>query len=469
LTGFTPDAAPYVPLATVLEAAKLQGKATGLVATSTISHATPAGYAAHNYNRNDETNITEQMVYNDIDVVFGGGAMNLFPTGTTYTTSFGASWSGVRNDGENLYQALISRGYKFVDSKDTMTALKTGKAWGLFSPSSMQADIDRAVFAPTEPSLAEMTSKALQLLSQDKDGFFIMIEGSQVDWADHANDPIYDVTDFLAFDEAVGVALNFAQKDGQTLVMAFPDHNCGGLTIGSYYQDKNAIGHAYTATTIEDVVAPLKKMDITSTGLRAKLAGITDSQQMADVINQYWHFGLTAANVDAIKALQAGSPEKAPVSIDYAISEYVSTKYTVFGWTTHGHTGEDVPLWAWGPKDSAPVGHFENTDLALLVAQALDFSLNKAGKELYVNAADAFLPGQLFFNRTDPLNAVLQITVNGKTAYLPVNKDLMTVSTSFGYTKTYMLKGITVFSPDRSITPLTDRVYIPQQVVQLLK
>lgn len=70
LTGFTPDAAPYVPLATILETSKLQGKATGLVATSTVSHATPAGYAAHNYNRNDEQDITEQMVYNDIDVVF---------------------------------------------------------------------------------------------------------------------------------------------------------------------------------------------------------------------------------------------------------------------------------------------------------------------------------------------------------------------------------------------------------------
>ena len=104
LTGFTPDAAPYVPLATVLEASKLQGKSTGLVATSTVSHATPAGYAAHNYNRNDELDIIEQMVYNNIDVVFGGGASELFPKGQNYTTSFGATWTGSRTDNENLYK-----------------------------------------------------------------------------------------------------------------------------------------------------------------------------------------------------------------------------------------------------------------------------------------------------------------------------------------------------------------------------
>ena len=300
----------------------------------------------------------------------------------------------------------------------------------------MQADIDRAMFAPTEPSLAEMATKAIQLLSKDKDGFFLMVEGSQVDWADHANDPIYDVTDFLAFDDAVGVALNFARNNGNTLVMAFPDHNCGGLTIGSYYQDKNAISHAYTATTIEDVVAPLQKMDITSTGLKAKLAGITDSQQMADIINQYWHFGLTAADVDDIKAIVAGSstatgfPAKAPTSLDYAISEYVCMKYTPFGWTTHGHTGDDVPLWAWGPKDSTPVGHYDNTDMAKIAASSLNLNLDKAQTRLYVSASEAFAPNQLTFITTDPANPVLQIKANGKTATLPISKDTITITYS---------------------------------------
>jgi alkaline phosphatase len=129
------------------------------------------GYPAHNYNRGDEQDITEQMVYNDIDVVFGGGAMNLFPKGQTYITSFGASWIGTRVDGENLYQVLLDRGYSFIDSNAEMSSVNSGKVWGLFATSSMQADIDRATFAPTEPSLADMTSKAIQLLSKDKTAF----------------------------------------------------------------------------------------------------------------------------------------------------------------------------------------------------------------------------------------------------------------------------------------------------------
>jgi alkaline phosphatase len=464
LTGYTPNAASYVPLATVLEASKLQGKATGLIATSTISHATPAAYAAHNHNRGDEQDIIEQMVYNDVDVVFGGGAAMLFPKNQNYTTSFGANWTGTRNDGENLLDTLTSRGYKFVDSQTSLNALRSGKAWGLFAPSSMQPDMDRTMFAPNEPSLAEMTKKAIQLLSKDRDGFFLMVEGSQVDWADHANDPIYDVTDFLAFDDAVGVALDFAKKDGQTLVMAFPDHNCGGLTIGSYYQDKNAIGHSYTATTIEDVVNPLKGMQVTSTGLAKLVAGKTNAETR-DIINQYWSLSLTLDDIEAIKALTVASSKRAAVSLDYAISEYVCQKYTVFGWTTHGHTGEDVPLWAWGPKDSAPVGHYDNTDMAKIAADTLGLSLSRTQSKLYVNVTAAFKPNQWILNTTDPANPVLQFTLNGKTAYLPISKDVMTVQYSNGYTKTFNLEGLVIRAPMIN----SNQVFVPQQVITILK
>jgi alkaline phosphatase len=469
LTGYTPTAEPYVPLATVLEAAELSGKATGLIATSTISHATPAGFAAHNYNRGDEADITEQMVYNDVDVVLGGGAANLFPKNYKYNTTFGSTWTGSRADGENLYQALLDRGYSFVDSATSMSQVSNGKVWGLFAASSMQAEVDRATFAPSEPSLAEMTTKALQLLSKDKDGFFLMVEGSQVDWANHANDPIYAVEDFLAFDEAVGVALNYAKNDGHTLVLAFPDHETGGLSLGNYYQDTNTIKHAYTATTIQDVISPLQKMDISSTGLKAKLTGITDSAQMASVINQYWHFNLTTADVEGIKAIMngtstaAGQQGKAATSLDYAISEYVSAKYTVFGWTTHGHTGGDVPLWAWGPKNT-PTGHFDNTDMAKIAADALNVNLDTAQNELYVNVSSVFKAGEWSLNTTDPANPVLVISHDGKNATLPVSKDTITIATSRGYTRTYNLEGLTIRAPMIS----SNQVFISQEAVDLL-
>ncbi len=171
---------PYKPVATVLEAARLKRKAVGLVATSRITHATPASFAAHIHDRNDENEIMEQLVYQNIDVVFGGGKRHLLPT----------AQGGARTDNENLLETLTARGYQFVGTKDEMEAVTSNRVWGLFDSSHMQPDIDRAEFAPSQPSLAEMTAKAIDLLSRDRQGFFLMVEGSQVDWAGHANDPI---------------------------------------------------------------------------------------------------------------------------------------------------------------------------------------------------------------------------------------------------------------------------------------
>jgi alkaline phosphatase len=451
LTGYTPDADPYAPLATILEAAKLAGKSTGLIATSTISHATPAAYASHNYNRGDENDIIEQMVYNEVDVVFGGGASKLFPSGTTYTTSFGDTWTGSRTDGDNLYQTLMDRGYMFVDSKETMTSLISGRAWGMFASDAMQPDIDRAEFAPTEPSLAEMTSQAIQLLSANRNGFFLMVEGSQVDWANHANDPIYAATDFLAFDDAVGVALNFALQDGNTLVLAFPDHNTGGMTIGSYYQDTNAIGHSYTKLTVEDVVNPLKGMQITSQGLVTKLDGVTDNAEIKAIFQEWWGLEITDDDIAAMDLTDY-----------YSISEYICEAYTAFGWTTHGHDGSDVPLWAYSTDGNTPVGHFDNTELAYLASDALGLDFTAAQETLYVKASDVYSASQLTFNMNDPANPVLEIRTNGGvTATLPASKDIMTVSHG-NQVQTYNLDGLVVYSSQ------IDEFFIPQEVIDLL-
>jgi alkaline phosphatase len=117
LTGFKPTAEPYAPVASILEAAQLRGKATGLVATSRITHATPAAFGSHIQDRGCNNDIMEHLVYNNIDVVLGGGARHLIPKGETYTTRFGAEWDGKRTDGENLMDVLIDRGYMFIDNK----------------------------------------------------------------------------------------------------------------------------------------------------------------------------------------------------------------------------------------------------------------------------------------------------------------------------------------------------------------
>ncbi len=461
LTGFTPTAQPYVPLATVLEGAKLEGKATGLVATSTVSHATPASFGAHTPLRDKETEITKQLVYQDIDVVFGGGFQNLIGNTETYTTSFGATWAGVRDDGQNLYKELLDREYQFVDSRSGMLSLSSGKAWGLFATGlGMAADINRQYLAPTQPSLAEMTSKAIELLSQDKDGFFLMVEGSQVDWGNHFCDVAWSVGDFIAFDEAVGVALNFAQNDGKTLVMAFPDHNTGGLTLGNYYQATNNIGHVYTSTTLEDVLNPLKGMKITAAALtNSKLVGVTDNTAIKAIFKEWWSLDITDTDIAAMKT---GRHYTGTISNYTKVGEYIDKTYTVFGWTTAGHTGDDVPLWSYGPEHDTPNGHYDNTELAKITAETLDFRLSDIQKKLYVKVSDVFKSSEWKVDLTDSKNPVLEINYRGKIATLPTSKDQLTIEWKW-WSRTYLLDGIVIYCPDIS------EVYIPREAVNMIK
>ena len=437
LTGFEPTAEPYAPVASILEAAQRKGKATGIVATSRVTHATPAAFASHIQDRGWDNDIMEHLVYNNIDVVFGGGARHLLPAGDSYTTTFGDTWKGKRTDNENLLQVLQERGYQFVDNKDDMAAVTRGPVWGLFDDSHMQPDIDRQYFAAHEPSLAEMTKKAIELLAQDRDGFFLMVEGSQVDWAGHNNDPAYMVTDFLAFDDAVKVACDFADQDGHTLVMAYPDHNTGGMKIGHYY---TAVG--YTETKIEDLVEPLKGMKITSVGLVRMLEDDSDAELM-DKIEEYWSIRINDDDLQAIRALEPY------VGLAYALARIISENYTVIGWTTHGHNGETVPLWIYGAD--APVGIIDNTELATIAAGAMRINLDRMTDRLYRDLST--MTDDYVVDTTDPENPVVKIG----NAELPVNKDYM-----IRRGRTIQLPGLTVYAP------ATDKVYLSKKALARL-
>lgn len=431
----------YRPLATVLEGSKLEGKATGLVATSRVTHATPAAFASHVDNRDNENEIMEQMVYENVDVVFGGGSRHLVPE----------EEGGKRTDRENLTEVLLDRGYQYVDSRDEMLNLSSGKAWGLFASSHMAPDIDRTELVPEEPSLSEMTGKALELLSQDKDGFFLLVEGSQVDWANHANDPVYAVTDFLAFDEAVKVAVEFAEQDGHTLVLAFPDHNTGGMTIGSD-SDSN-----YTSTTIEDVIDPLKSMKLSSAGIAEKIGTDVSSENIKAQLKTWW--GIDATDDEVTEILEIYNNGEG-LSLDYAISEVINQNHTVIGWTTHGHCGEDVPLWAYGPDH--PAGHLDNTEIAGYIAEKAGFNLEETNRYLFVEVSEVFSrdngDGKLDENEylldlTSSLNPVLRIG----DAELPVSTNIL-----IKQGVTYELEGIVVYAP------ATGKVYIPSEVLSLV-
>ena len=202
-------------LTTCLEDARAHGRRTGLVTTTTITHATPACFAAHIGDRGEEGEIAQQYVHegNGADVLFGGG-QRYFPA--------------------SLVAEATEKGWKVVKTREELTSLPAGtqKSLGLFSPSHVPFSIDRD--APGEaqaPSLADMAKKALEILSQDDKGFFLMVEGGRIDHACHANDAAAALGELREFDDVIALAEEFRAKHPDTLVIVTADHETGGLTV----------------------------------------------------------------------------------------------------------------------------------------------------------------------------------------------------------------------------------------------
>jgi len=216
---------------TILEIARDSGKAAGLVATSDITQATPAAFGAHVHSRLCESEIFEQLYTSGIEVLLGGGV----------STNRG---SCVFEDTIQAYNAALaadaleSHGYAWAGTEDeleTVDPATTGKLLGLFRTSGGLTPEYRRGAANTEPTLAEMTSKALAILERDPEGFFLMVEGSQVDWANHARNLPYMLGEVLAFSDAVQVVRDWIAADpsreANTLLIVVADHETGGVSL----------------------------------------------------------------------------------------------------------------------------------------------------------------------------------------------------------------------------------------------
>lgn len=235
MISLTPDRKAY---RTILEAAKDRGLATGLVATSTISHATPAAFGAHVRSRNDEAGIAEQLIGGQVDLLIGGGRQFFLPR----------SQRGRRRDQRNLLTEASEAGFTVVETGEQLDAVAALPVLGLLQ-------MDSLTTAPPEPSLATLTAKAIDLLRDSRTswfirqrGFFLMVEGSQIDWACHDNDAANCVWQTLHFDLAVKAALDFALADGRTLVVVTADHETGGLTIPGGSTDGGRVEAKWSTT-----------------------------------------------------------------------------------------------------------------------------------------------------------------------------------------------------------------------------
>lgn len=213
--GVDPD---KKPIPNIRELAEKKGLKTGLVSTSAITHATPASFIAHTPSRDNYEDIAADFLKTNIDVFIGGGIKNFEE----------------RKDGKNLSKELKGRGYKVLYNIEDIQKVKSGKLAGLVASEHCKPMPERGEI------LVPATQTAINLLSQSKKGFFLMVEGSEIDFLAHENKTPGVVLETLDFDRAIGVALKFAASNGETLIIVTADHETGGMSIngGDYKAGK---------------------------------------------------------------------------------------------------------------------------------------------------------------------------------------------------------------------------------------
>lgn len=209
-------------ISSILEYANNRKKSTGLVTTTQLTHATPAAFVAHVNHRNKVLEIGKQIAAADVNVLLGGGEDDFIPA--TETGCYVGQ--GKRSDYRNLISEMSADTYTYVCERDSLNSLdpaSVSHVIGLFADEGMQR--------PFSPLLSEMTRKAISILSQNPEGFFLMVEGGQIDWAGHDHDAENMINDTIGFDKAVAVGLDYSKDHPDTLVIVTADHETGGMLV----------------------------------------------------------------------------------------------------------------------------------------------------------------------------------------------------------------------------------------------
>ncbi|RYV00910.1 alkaline phosphatase [Shewanella sp. OPT22] len=306
------------PMETLLEKAKKDGKAIGITVTSQVNHATPASFLSHNESRKNYEQIAEDYLDSGADVIMGGGQ---------------------RYFDKNLLAQFKKKGYQVLENFDKLNDVHSGKVLGLFADVQLPWVIDN----PNGHQLSKMTQKSLELLSQHNDGFVLLIEGSIIDWAGHANDIATTMGEMDEFARTLEVVETYIRKHPDTLMVATADHDTGGLTVGANNKKSWNPGvlHKIKASPMT-IAKQLISQKQWKTGF-AKLIGFEPK-------DNEW------------KALtKAHSQDEQHFAM--AIIDLVNKRSNT-GWTTDDHTAVDVQVFAKGPASQLFVGSQENTEIA---------------------------------------------------------------------------------------------------------
>lgn len=433
------------PMASILEGAESVGKATGIVATSEITHATPGDFTAHTNNRKYYNQILQQQINQDMEVVLGGG----------FNKASGFSSEVSSDEFESYYEEQVNNikeeGFDFITTKDQLTSYDGDKLWGSFADADLKYDFDRQSDNDNvQPSLAEMTNKAIEVLNKDEDGFFLMVEGSKVDWAAHANNTVGIVSDILAFDEAVKAAIEFAKTDGNTVVVVTTDHGNSGITIGSSYYNENI--ESYDKATYENTTDLLKNATITEERFNEIASGKSNDEIKA-IAKKYYGIDLNDEELAIVKGEQG---EGRQVGIREVIARRVG-----IGYTTGGHTGEQIYLGVYAPSDVELLeGVVDNTEVNKYMQRVLfgEEILSSYTKEIYQD-------GEVILNKIEGTKASIDETIK----YSPklTIERLGNVIEVDLYTNNYRVNGEE--KELKTVVPYVNgKYFIPQELIDIV-
>lgn len=361
----------------ILKALQADGMAVGLVTTVTVTHATPAAFGANIVDRNDEISIAKQYLDAEYDYLAGGGSR--------YFTD--QENGGKREAGDSLIDDFDSKGYT-IDSSlsdfENTDFTKTKKYLGIYEDKYLTDVITQENNKKTSPTLSEMVTGGIDVLSQDEDGFFMMVEGGYIDGAAHNNDAPTILHETLAFDNAVKVAMEFYEKYPEdTLILVTADHETGGLSLGynSYsinYEALDAVKASF-GTAMEPFIVK------------------GDYDGLFAAIEKEWHVELSDQDKEDIKARIATFPI-ADLLTDMGLDPSQQEKYegmrhmmglggyasapvlsrkTKVAFATQAHTAEPVPLTAIG-VGSQKLGECNDlSDVPKVLAELMKVSIGK--------------------------------------------------------------------------------------------
>ena len=357
------------PCGTVLEAAKAAGYMTGLVVTTRITDATPACFGSHVSMRTEEDSIAEQLLGKyplgrTVDIMLGAGRCHFLPNSTQQSC---------RADDKDLVAVAKKQGFTYIDTRqgfDNLARAPKLPLLGLFADYDIPYEIDRRQEQQTYPALVEMTKTAMRALSEatrgSEKGFFLMVEGSRIDHAGHANDPAAQVHEVLAYDKAFQSALNFLDNDKtHGILIATSDHETGGLATARQLEPYEYPKYdwypgilANASHSVEWVTHQYAQL------IRSGASQVERQAFVREVIPR--HLGIydaSDAEVNEIVAVPLHSP--------YIFADMISRRAQI-GWSTHGHSAADVNIYASDHEAAKELmGNVENTEVGKYLRQYL--------------------------------------------------------------------------------------------------